>query len=124
MRWIHSVSHWIALVLISVALGTVQTATLVLNSPRLAPIATFVSYVLAFAIVFWAVADARRRRCVPCFDFGFLLLTTHPFGVIGYLLWTRRWKGFLLMAAFAGLYIVPWMCSVFVCVVVVILRRI
>src|SRR3954470_19948686 len=35
-------------------------------------------------IVYWIVADARQRRCVPCFDFGFLLAVSFPLSLVWY----------------------------------------
>jgi hypothetical protein len=29
---------------------------------------------LALFLVYWIIADARCRRCVPCHDFGFLVI--------------------------------------------------
>jgi hypothetical protein len=35
----------------------------------------------ALMLVFWVDADARRRRRVPCFDFGFLVGLLFPLSV-------------------------------------------
>ena len=41
------------------------------------------SYGLSLALILWFVDDASARRCVPCFDFGFLWPSSAP----------RRWTG-------------------------------
>src|SRR4051812_26981555 len=42
-----------------------------------------------FLMVLWADADARRRRRMPCYDFGFLAYLFFPLSVAWYCLWSR-----------------------------------
>jgi hypothetical protein len=67
---------------------------------------------LALAFVLWVVADARRRRCVPCYDFGFLVAVFFPVSLLWYLLWSRGWRGTFLLAALFGLLLLPWLAAV------------
>ena len=76
--------------------------------------ACFVTYVLAgrsvspsfdglasigwyFMLILWTDADARRLRQVPCFDFGFLVWVFFPVSVAWYCVWSRGWRGLLLI---------------------------
>jgi hypothetical protein len=67
-----------------------------------------VSTGLALAIVLWMIADARMRRRTPCYDFGFLVAVYFPVSLVWYVFWSRGWKGLLILAAFVGLWLVPW----------------
>jgi hypothetical protein len=66
----------------------------------------------ALFLLAWMIQDARRRRCVPCHEFGFLSAVYLPASLIWYLFWSRGWKGFLPLAAFVGMLLVPWIASV------------
>jgi hypothetical protein len=41
------------------------------------------------------VNDARRRRLVPCYDFGLYCWVSFPLTVTWYCLWSRKWRGLL-----------------------------
>jgi hypothetical protein len=71
---------------------------------------SILGYCTALLVVYWIIADARQRRCVPCFDFGFLLGIFLPFSLIWYAFWTRGWRGFLLLLAIAASIYGPWLC--------------
>jgi hypothetical protein len=58
-------------------------------------------------LLVWMMQDARRRRCAPCHEFGFLAGVYMPASLLWYLFWSRGWKGFWPLAAFAGLLIMP-----------------
>ncbi len=66
----------------------------------------------ALFLLAWMVQDARRRRCVPCHEFGFLSAVYLPASLIWYVFWSRGWKGFWLLAAFIGLFSIPEFASV------------
>jgi hypothetical protein len=66
------------------------------------------SFGWGFMLILWAEADARRRRRVPCFDFGFLIFVYSPLSVLWYCLWSRGWRGLLVAAALVLLWIVPY----------------
>ena len=57
--------------------------------------------------VFWIAADARRRRRVPCFDFGFLCIAFYPISLPWYCVWSRGWRGLLMLGLLACLWVLP-----------------
>jgi hypothetical protein len=65
----------------------------------------------ALAFILWIEGDARRRGCMPCHDFGFLVAVFFPVSLVWYSLWTRGWKGLFLLAALCGLMYVPWLLA-------------
>jgi hypothetical protein len=58
-------------------------------------------------LVLWMEGDARRRGQVPCFDFGLLAALLFPVSLVWYCLWTRGWRGLLLLLGLVGLYVSP-----------------
>ena len=58
-------------------------------------------------ILMWLVADARRRRQVPCFDFGFFCSIFFPLSVAWYCCWSRGWWGLLTIGLLIGLWLAP-----------------
>lgn len=64
---------------------------------------------LTLAFLLWVVADARRHRRVPCYDFGFLVAVYFPFSLLWYVLWSRGWRGIFTLAALLGLMCLPWL---------------
>jgi hypothetical protein len=75
-------------------------------------VTVLLEYGPAFFVVLWVLADASRRRRVPCHDFGFFVLAAFPLSVIWYVLWTRRLRGLLVLGALLGLFLAPWLCAV------------
>jgi hypothetical protein len=73
--------------------------------------ARLASFAFALACVLWIMADARKRRQTPCFDFGFLVAVFFPVSVVWYAFWSRGVRGFLLLAALVGLMFVPWLSA-------------
>jgi hypothetical protein len=65
-------------------------------------------------ILYWIILDARRRRRIPCHDFGFLVAIFLPVSLGWYLLWTRGLKGLLLLLAFAILVVAPQLSATIV----------
>jgi hypothetical protein len=65
-------------------------------------------------LILWMMMDARRRRCVPCHEFGFLAGVYMPISLLWYLCWSRGWKGLLLLAAFLGMVLLPGITAGFV----------
>ena len=61
------------------------------------------AFTLPIYFVAWVQSDARGRRCTPFFDFGTFMMATWPVSVLWYLIWTRRWRGLLLVLMFLGL---------------------
>src|SRR6516165_2501880 len=54
---------------------------------------------VALAFVIWVVADARARQQTPCYDFGFLVAVFFPASLCWYVVWSRGWRGMLMLAA-------------------------
>ncbi len=75
---------------------------------------TLSSTVQSLFILYWVVADARRRRRVPCHDFGFLVGIYLPVSLIWYLVWSRGLRGLLLLGGFVVLVALPQICAVLV----------
>jgi hypothetical protein len=69
------------------------------------------SFAWALFLILWADADARRRRKVPCYDFGFIAGLTYPVSLGWYCLWSRGWRGLLLLLALIALACVPWLIA-------------
>jgi hypothetical protein len=80
----------------------------------MAPSPTFemvASFWWSILLALWIVADARRRSCVPCFDFGFFCYILLPLSVPWYCLWSRGWRGLFLMAAILVLWLAPYVVA-------------
>ncbi len=75
-------------------------------------VAQLASVAFVLACVLWIMADARRRRQTPCFDFGFLVAVFFPISLVWYVFWSRGTRGILLLAAFAGLMFLPGFATV------------
>ncbi len=86
----------------SVAVGTTSTKS----------VADLTSRGLGLTFVVWIMADAQRRRRTPCYEFGFLVAVYFPLSLVWYLLWSRGWRGMLLLASFFGLMLLPWFSAI------------
>ena len=76
------------------------------------PLAQMLSTVgWALLLLIWMDIDARHRRCVPCFDFGYLACLTFPVSLVWYCLWSRGWRGMLMVGILVGLYLGPWLVA-------------
>ena len=73
--------------------------------------ALFIQALMAACCAVWVTRDARTRRRYPFFDFGTLVFFTCGLAVPVYLIWTRGWRGVLVLlllmavvtaSAFAG----------------------
>jgi hypothetical protein len=62
-------------------------------------------------VLFWIVADARRRTGIPCFDFGFLCYVFLPFAFPWYCFWSRGWRGALMLLLILSLWIGPYIVA-------------
>lgn len=73
--------------------------------PRFEEIASFG---WALMLVLWMDADARRRRILPCYDFGFLAGVFFPVSLVWYCIWSRGWRGAFLFIGLLTLFIAPY----------------
>jgi hypothetical protein len=62
--------------------------------------------------ILWVVADARGRRVVPCFEFGFLCLVFFPISLAWYCFWSRGWRGLLTLGLLASLRVIPYFLGI------------
>jgi hypothetical protein len=82
-----------------------------------APSATFelvASISWSLLVAFWVVADARRRKCVPCYDFGMFCYLFLPWVVPWYCFWSRGWRGALTLATILCLWLAPYVVATIV----------
>jgi hypothetical protein len=75
---------------------------------------SFAGRIQLLFVIYWVLLDARRRRQIPCHDFGFLMAVFLPVSLGWYLIWTRGLKGLLLLGLFATLIIAPAFCAMIV----------
>lgn len=76
------------------------------------PLAEVLSvYTIPLAIMIWVVWDAQSRRCTPCYDFGLMVYVALYLALPGYLIWTRGWRGLLLLLGFILLFMAPFVCA-------------
>ena len=96
---------WLIAAVAALSAFQVPYAALGVAPPDAAALLT--SYGLALAFILWVVDDARARRCVPCFDFGFLVAAFFPASLAWYVHWSRGRRGVLVLAAFFALMLAP-----------------
>jgi len=58
-------------------------------------------------VALWIVADARRHPGIPCFDFGFFCYMFLPLAVPWYCIWSRSWRGLLMLITLTALWLGP-----------------
>lgn len=103
----------------AILLGAFNSAYVVLGlMPSM--MAEFINaYMLPICFATWVQADARRRQCTPCFDFGMFVAMVWIIVVPWYLMRTRGWRGLLLSLMFLGLLVTPYLIPVIVYMVLV-----
>ena len=110
-------NHWGPLV----ALAAVESAMLsfyVVLGVNPSPLQmALMPFAIAFFMILWVLEDAHRQQGYPCYDFGFFVALGFPFSVVWYLLWTRGFRGLLVMGIFLGIYLAPWLCAISVSIV-------
>jgi hypothetical protein len=75
--------------------------------------AMLVSFGWSLMVLCWMEADARRRRRLPCFDFGFLMGLAFPVSAVWYCIHSRGWGwGTLLLLALVSLLLLPQYAAV------------
>jgi hypothetical protein len=114
--------QWGPLLLLTVAMVVVQTAYAMLGVPPSDLAVELAGLALVFFILLWIMADARQRRKVPCFDFGLFLAVAFPVSIVCYVLWTRGFRGLIVLGAFLALYLIPWLGALMVWVALAGLR--
>jgi hypothetical protein len=69
------------------------------------------SYGWALMLLLWMDADARRLRRLPCYDFGLLAAVFFPLSLAWYCLWSRGWRGLLVLLALLALWLLPYVAA-------------
>ena len=83
------------LLLLAAMLAIVASMYVILGQEPPQSVLTLTSTVQFLFILYWVVLDARRRRRVPCHDFGFLVVLYMPVSLVWYLVWSRGLRGLL-----------------------------
>lgn len=99
------------LILFSLALTVMFVAYLAGGA---SPSPTFlgaVSLLWPWLVALWIMADARRKSCVPCFDFGLYCYVLLPLTLPWYCLWSRGWRGLLTLVAIFALWYLPFVAA-------------
>lgn len=78
-------------------------------------------YGWALMLLLWVDADARQSRRLPCYDFGLLAILLFPLSLAWYCLWSRGWRGLLLLLALLGLWLLPYLTALAFWVVLAVL---
>jgi hypothetical protein len=118
-RWLTS---WGPLLVLTGALALFESAYVAFQVPPSPLAATIMVYSVPLYLAFWVLMDARLRRCVPCMDFGLFVYMAFPLSIAWYVLWSRRLRGLLILGAFTGLYLAPWLVAVFVWIALTVLH--
>ena len=101
----------VPLLLFSVTL-TVLLAAYVVRG--VAPSETFeilVAWIWSLLLALWVVTDARRRRSIPCYDFGLFCYLFVLVVAPAYCFWSRGWRGILILLVMAGTWMVPYVIA-------------
>ena len=62
-------------------------------------------------LLLWMDADARKRRRLPCYDFGLLAGLLFPLSLVWYCFWSRGWRGALVLLLLAALWMIPYVLA-------------
>ncbi len=98
---------YLPLIALTGVLSVVQAARVAGGTAASASASQATEICVGWMFFLWLLSDARRRGLAPCHEFGFLVGVFLPFSFFWYVFWTRGWRGFLLLAAFFGVVIVP-----------------
>ncbi|MCI0332520.1 MAG: hypothetical protein L0228_04780 [Planctomycetes bacterium] len=106
------ITHPIApLLLFSIVLAALLAAYLAVGMSPSTSFEVVASFSWSLLLAFWVVADARRRKGIPCFDFGLFCYVFLPLVVPWYCFWSRGWRGALTLVAIAGLWLAPYIIA-------------
>jgi hypothetical protein len=110
-------SHWGPLVLLAAVESVILSLYVVLGASPSPLQMTLLPSTMAFFMMLWVLEDAHRQQGFPCYDFGFFVALGFPLSVVWYLLWTRGFRGWLVIGMFVALYFMPWLFAIAVWVV-------
>ena len=104
-------SYW-PLLVASLVIAACQVAYALAGVSPSPTIAFLWELSLGFILINWIVLDARRRGCVPCHDFGFLMVFFMPLSLVWYPFWSRGWRGVFQLIGVTALLVVPTVVAV------------
>ncbi|MCA9235058.1 MAG: hypothetical protein KDA44_06290 [Planctomycetales bacterium] len=99
------------LVAFALALATLLVAYIAAGYAPSPMFEVLTSVAWGLLLAYWVVTDARRRSITPCFDFGFFCYAFLPLVVPGYCVWSRGWRGGLLILTLAVLWLLPYFAA-------------
>jgi hypothetical protein len=100
------------LVVMSLLTAAALCASVWAGSAASTGLETVLGFGWALLVVLWMDADARRLRRLPCYDFGLLAGLYFPLSVVWYCLWSRGWRGLLLLLLLLALWWSPYIVAV------------
>jgi hypothetical protein len=95
----------------SIALAAILTVSLIAGVSLSETSGLIVAFCWSLLVAFWVLADARRRGCVLCFDFGLYCYLFLPCVVPWYCFWSRGWRGALTLSAIVSLWLAPYIIA-------------
>src|SRR5262245_32575777 len=104
-------SYW-PLLVASLVLAACQVAYALAGVTPSPTIDLVWSMSLGLILINWIVLDARRRGCVPCHDFGFLMGVFVPVSLVWYPFWSRGWRGVFQLIGVVAILVVPTVVAV------------
>lgn len=67
------------------------------------------SFSWVILLVLWITGDARRSRRTPCYDLGFFCALFFPVSLVWYCIWSRGWRGLLMLMALTAIFLTPYL---------------
>jgi hypothetical protein len=99
------------LLFFSIGFGAILSAYMALGAAPSLGFETAASFVWCVLLALWIVNDARRRRGIPCFDFGLYCYFLLPVTITWHCVSTRGWRGILLLLAICATWILPYLVA-------------
>lgn len=69
---------------------------------------TITSGFWSLLLIYWIIADSRRKHAATFTDFGFLCVMFFPFSVPWHCFRSRGWRGSLMLLVLVGIWLVPY----------------
>lgn len=65
----------------------------------------------SYLLVYWIVADTKRRQASNCYDFSFLCLMCFPLCIPWHCLRSRGWRGIFTLLILLTIFILPYLIA-------------
>ena len=99
-----------AAVLATLAVSATMLWSLARGTPLSQNVIDIHAVVVVLLAIQWVLSDESvPNRLRPSFDHGAFLWATFPFLALHHAFVARRWRGILVLLAFAILYLLPWL---------------